>query len=258
MLLKKILKLFFISNVIFFGGENICTDAFAAKVLIAKEQPSLTKKKHTPENIKKPLSVRITKTNTIYFPVKSTKVSNFTNKPSIKPSIKPIQKPSKPQNNKILYTSFYEQGKKFFIENKHNETLQSSLIIFSQTKPFLKETDLMLHDLTQNILASLNLNSSESLNLFFQKENPNIVTSINNTQLTSKNHKNKIDTTTSQEINKFNTKDAYIYSDNNVFKLIFNRTNLYYLSAITFLFLIGKQSIKLLFMKKKFDSQNRR
>jgi len=255
MLFKTTPKLIFFSMVIFFGGENFCTNAFAAKVFIAKEQPSLTTKiKHTPDNIPFPLSVRFTKTNTIYFPVKSIKISDFTKQPSTKPA----QKPLSPQNNKILYTSLYEQGEKFFIDHKHNETLKSSLIIFSQTKQFLKETDLMLHNLTQNILASLNLNSSESLNLFFQKENPNIVTSINNNQPTSRNYKNKIDTTSLQESNRFNTKDAYIYNDNDIFNLIFNRTNLYYLLAITFLFLIGKQSIKLLFMKKQFDSQNRR
>ncbi len=62
-------------------------------------------------------------------------------------------------SNTVSNNSLYSLGKKIVSENKENAFLQGSLLVFSNTKQFLKETDLMLYNLTENILLSLNIDS---------------------------------------------------------------------------------------------------
>ncbi len=61
--------------------------------------------------------------------------------------------------NTASNNSLYSLGKKIVSENKENAFLQGSLLVFSNTKHFLKETDLMLYNLTEDILLSLNIDS---------------------------------------------------------------------------------------------------
>ncbi len=249
LLLMQNKSLIFLSFLYYICNGGMLTQSFAASIPTTKEYNKSNKPlnlKHS--NKKDTIPAQIIQSDTIHYPLSlQIQLSVFT-APSILPSDK--KKLTKKTTTLLPYSSLYEQGKEFFIKNKDSELLQSSLITFSQTKQYLKETDLMLHNLTQDILFSLGLSNHNQNSLFLlnQKKEAN--------KLPANNYRNQIETLRTQNLSR--KQEQYIYSDSNLFQLIFNLRNLYYLIAIVVFFYSVKKCIKLMFLKKQFDSQNRR
>ncbi len=259
MALKSIVYFIFISILSYWGGGDIFTKSNAASVIPAtKPNPANQSIKPNKDEKKILLSNPIIEIDTSYLPVSFIQISDFTNPPSYTLKNNKKSETGQAQRNSIspaLYTNLYDQGKEFFIAHKNNEVLQDSLIIFSQTKQFLREKDLMLHDLTQDIFLSLNLAGPNQNKLFFLQQKNKMDTSAKNSY--PQNFRQQSETMRLQDLDKFNNAEKYT-SDNSLFELIFNRKNLYYLIAIIFLFYIAKQIIKFMFMKDLHNKQNGR
>jgi len=147
----------------------------------------------------------------------------------------------------LLYKNLYNQGKIFFIKNNDNEILQNSIIFLSQSKRIIKETDIMLHDLSENILTSLNIVTANNKDLLSQQETQSSAT-FNNKDFEHRTKK---------------TRSQYFYAEDNysnqsLFKLIFNKQNLYYLITLVVFIYITKKIINVMFLKKQYDIQKRR
>ena len=217
------------------GGHSF--QVYAASIVPPKEAHKIViETKKDEQRINKHLSSNITTNNTAYSPMSSLNVSNFTYSSKTKSSHDNLN------SSPVLYTNLYEQGKKFFITRSDSETLQNSLIFFSRSKQFIKETDLMLHDLSENILTHLNLDTPNQKVLLYSQQVTQYSTDFDK----------KI---RSQHLY---SKENYDYSNQSLLNLIFNKENLYYLIAFVIFINIIKKSIKLMFLKKQFDSQNRR
>jgi len=259
MIIKTLFFLVFFSILSYFCGEGVITQPIAAVIHTPNEQIKYdTVTKHKSLNKKDIISSPVTEAEIIYYSLSFIQMADFTppiNIAANKQGEITSPSPKTKNTNPVLYNSLYEQGKELFIKNKDSEILYDSLIIFSQTRQFLKETDLMLHNLTQDILLSLNLVNSNQSKLFFtqQKDNPE-----NNYQSTTESFSQQIERSRLQDLRKKNETEINPYSEQNLIKLIFNLKNLYYLLAIVFLVFITKQLIKLMFIKDQFDNQNRR
>jgi len=235
MLFKTSVIYIFLFIISYFCEGHLLSQVYAASIppteklnTIKDEQP-----------INKHLNSSRTTNNTVNF----IQLSNFTYSPKISNSSNISRSPP------ILYTNLYEQGKSFFITNNDNEILQNSLTLFSQSKQFIKETDLMLHDLSENILTSLNIDNPNHKDLFSQQD-PQSLTGFN-----TKNYGQRIKRSKSQH---FYSEDDYNYSNQTLYNLIFNKQNLYYLITLVFFIYVIKKIINLMFLKKQYDSQNRR
>jgi len=156
----------------------------------------------------------------------------------------------KPASNKkpqgFYQNSLLKQGKQFLRENKHNDLIQESLFIFDNTKQILQKTDLMLQNLSQHILLSLQLEQLLENNqlLIMQKK----IAHQSNTQQPYKDRNNHIDLVTKSS-------DLYIAPTNEytlaLLYKIFQIKNLFYLIAMVLFYSIIKGAIKLILLKKQ-------
>jgi len=185
--------------------------------------------------------------NPLFYSPRFIQISNFTQTPKNNIATKKNRSSHKtPSNqntqNTDLFPNLYSETKQFIKDNNDNVLLQDTLFAFSQTRQFLTETDLMLHNLTQDIIAYLDIDTSMSNN-------------NRNYKSTSNNFKQYYDI---ENLKQQNNKEKWAYSDTAIFSLIFNLQNLYYL--IAFIFFIGmvKQIIKFMLLKDQHNSHNRR
>jgi len=150
----------------------------------------------------------------------------------------------KPQG--FVQNSLLKQGKQFLSENQHNDFIQESLIIFNNTKQILQETDLILQNLSQHILISLQLEQLLKNNqlLIMQKNNAR----QSNAQQLYKDRPSNIDIVTSSS-------DLYIAPTNEytlaLLYEILQIKNLFYLIAMIVFYCMIKGSIKLILFKKQ-------
>ncbi len=175
----------------------------------------------------------------------------------IKPGnfIKPI--PSSPaqiqsannNSNALFEKNLYKQGKQFLVDYEDNEFLHNSLIVFSDTKQHLKETDLMLHNLTDNVLLSLKLDS-------FIQNNQSALQQKNRASLLADE---RLSTDANQKQDKnahlYNTEDLTIYS---FFRKIFNFQNLFYLIGVATVYYILKGIVKFISIQKQRKKEKQR
>lgn len=259
-MVHKIYFILFYSILSYLGGGFFSHQAFAASVIKTIEKENLP---HLPPKIvrKKPPSYpseQFTATETketLYFPSHfrlSSKLTSLFSPP--RPSNKALKKPAntKSTQNAKLHPSPSTQVKKLVTDNKQKKFVHDSLILFSQTRQFLKETDLMLHNLTQNILLSLNLGTQAQKGIFVLSKEDDVKNYSAKTSFKQQIEINKI-----QSLMEINKNDD-TYNNNDLLALLFNIQNLYYLIGFVFLFLIFKQILNFVLLKDQYNSQNRR
>jgi len=264
MFLKVNFYFLFIFILGYLGGSVFSPYVYAAMVVTVNQQQAalntkpaktLSEEKHQPPSHDK--------FNSLYYPSSTILYSTFTQIPNpVAIKSRPLQQTSQKKNeNKVnLFPNLYTQTKDFLIQNKGNKTVKNALLVFGQTRQFLKETDLMLHNLTQNILLSLNLDSPNLKNLIISPQDESSMnTKLNSSPYSaSTNYKQQIEITKLQSLSQQQNLQKFGYSDNELFALIFNLQNLFYLAGVFICFLIVKQLVKFALIKDKFDSQNRR
>jgi len=131
-------------------------------------------------------------------------------------------------NSPLISNSLNNIGENFLIENEDNIFLQDSLIVLGNTKQFLKETDLMLHDLSENIIVSLKLDSLVTNNNYLIQQ-----TALLDTQLEP------------------NTIKYETLSISEIYKNIINWNNLFYLIAAIICYSILRAIINFLLLQQK-------
>jgi len=242
-------------------GGGFSPYAYAAAVAIEnQQQETLNTKLEKTLSKEEHLSSFHDKSNSLYYPPSTILYSTFTqiSNPVVIKS-RPLQQTFQKKNeNKVnLFPNLYTQTKDFLIQNKGNKTVKNALLAFGQTRQFLKETDLMLHNLTQNILLSLNLDSPNLKKLIISPQDElSMNTKLNSSPYSGNtNYKQQIEITNLQSLSQ---QQKFGYSDNELFAVIFNLQNLFYLAGVFICFLIVKQLIKFALIKDKFNSQNRR
>lgn len=248
----------------YLSGGLCSFESYASTVNnIQNKEISLNLEQLEQSNKNKPKLEETIVINSLFYSPSFIQTSNFTQTPKniikSKDSSSSQNTPFK-QNakNTNLFPSLYSQTKQILKESKGNEALQNTLIIFSQTRQFLKETDLMLHNLTQDILAYLNLDPSNNQSLLVLTESKITPHSDSNYKAPSNNFRQQLDINRIENLKQQNNQEKWDYSDNAIFALIFNLQNLYYLIAFVVLVGVVKQTIKLVFLKDQYDSQNRR
>ena len=161
------------------------------------------------------------------------------------------QQAGKTDSNPLLYPSLSKLGEDFVRNNKDNDLVQDSLVIYSDTKRLIEETDFALHILTQNIAESLNLSLPlENSPLQERYKSPANTPSYTD-QITKFNYM-----TSSERMEQQIFDEAY--SDSNLFKHIFNIQNLLYLFGLYILFSIIKKCIMLFIQRKQKYRYHRR
>jgi len=216
---------------LFFTFTGFVIDGLVPSVLAA----SLPTRTEVISNIQQKHS-RLNKKNIILNPVSDIKTAYMLTD-FIQPIefIKPIRKtpsalkPNKPTyHSPIISNTLKNLGENFLIENEDSIFLQDSLIVIGNTKQFLKETDLMLHDLSENIIVSLKLDSLVTNNKSLMQQ-----TALLDTQLEP------------------NTIRYETLSISEIYKNIINWNNLFYLIAAIICYSILRAIINFLLLQQK-------
>jgi len=185
-------------------------------------------------------------------------------KMSYKPSnfIKPIDPPPPKQklfqnqkhknqsSNKkplgFVQYNLLKQGKQFFFKNKHNTSIQEYLILFDNTKQVIQETDLILQDLSQQILLSLQLEQllvNNQLSILQKNNNAQ-----SKTQQPYEDISKNFDILTKSSKLYINPTEEYALT---LLYKILQIKNLLYLMAVIVFYSIIKESIKLILLRKQ-------
>jgi len=154
--------------------------------------------------------------------------------------------PSNKKPPNFVQYNLLKQGEQFFTKNKHNASIQEYLILFDNTKQILQETDLILQDLSQQILLSLQLEQ------ILLKNQLSILQKNNNAQ--SKTQQSYDDKSKNIGI-KTKSSDLYINPTEEYTLTLINRIlqikNLLYLMVIVIFYSIIKGTIKLIFRRNQ-------
>jgi hypothetical protein len=147
--------------------------------------------------------------------------------------------------NNILY----KLGKEFLATNEGNNFVQDSFLVFSNTRQFLKETDLMLHNLTESIslylgLDTLTQNSQPALQ-------QSISSQLNDNQFSASTYQQQGE---NYQLHNNTKKQSRIYeesSSDNLIEKILNFQNLLYLIGIIIFFVIVKTIFSFMLLPPK-------
>ncbi len=182
-----------------------------------------------------------------YYPIVFIKPNNFI-KPALASAAK--NKSTTSPSNPFFENNLYQQGKKFLVDYKDNEFLLNSLIIFSNTKQYLKETDLMLHNLSNNILRTLNLGSfaQNKQDAMFKKHNASLLAGERTSTSTFETQGKNANSPFAEEDVSLST----------FLRKIFNFKNLFYILGITLIYSLLKALINFIFLRKKQKKQRRK
>jgi len=201
---------------------------FASSVLAA----SLPTKTKVISNIQQKQS-RSNKKNIILKPVSNINTV-FLLTEFIQPTkfIKPVRKiPSNKSTHPspVISNTLINLGENFLIENEDSIFLQKSLVALSNTKQFLQDTDLMLHDLTENIIVSLQLDHLTQNNKAFTQQSSLLSIQQEHNNISSDGRIN-------------------LYE---LYRSIINWGNLFYLIAAIIFYAISRAVIKFLFLQRQ-------
>jgi len=163
-------------------------------------------------------------------------------------------------SNSKLYTDIYTQGKDFVQNNKENFLLQDTLVFLSQTQDLFKETDLAIHNFSQEIIISMglkNLNQQDLL-LVQQEIKANKQNSHAKSYSSYENsYSQQIQTARLEEMELRVSPEKYTFSDGNLMKAIFDIRNLFYILGVVIVIFLIKKVMKFMLLKDQYDSQHR-
>jgi len=242
MFFKTAINYLFLFILSYFCEGGCSSQVYAASIAATEKQNIVINRSKNDQLTNNHLNSSQLINNTIYTSINLIQPSDFTYSPKTSDS-HAMSGSARP----LLYKSLYNQGKIFFIKNNDNEVLQNSIIFLSQSKQFIKETDIMLHDLSENILTSLNIVTANNKDLLSQQETQ---------YLTTFNNKDSRYRTNAPRSQHFYSKNNY--SNQTLYKLIFNKQNFYYLFTLVVFIYITKRIVNVMFLKKQYDIQNRR
>jgi len=209
--------------------DGLASSAYAASIPTKTEVISSIQKKQGHLNKKIIISKPGTDIKTAYTLTVFAQPIEFIKPVRKVPSIQNLKKNKRSHHSPIFSNTLNNLGRNFLIENDDSILLQDTLIALSNTRQFLQDTDLMLHDLTENIIASLKLDHLTQNNKPFTQQS-----SLLSIQ---------------QEQNNINS-DGQI----NIYELyrsIINWGNLFYLIAAIIFYAISRAVIKFLFLHRQ-------
>jgi len=180
-----------------------------------------------------------------YKKIYSYSTSDFIDSTAIPPySTFSENRPASNEATPLLSRHLINKGKSFLAENEDNSFVQDSLDIFYQTKQFLNETDLKLHNLTQNALTSLKLEHIIQKNKSSSFRNNNL-----STIAYQKQYKNN-------QLHS-NNEETFVLD---FLRKVFNLQNLFYFIGVSIIFFTLIAIIKYTQLKKqrKQKYRNRR
>ena len=145
--------------------------------------------------------------------------------------------------------SLYKLGKEFLATNEDKGFVQGSFLVFSNTRQFLKETDLMLHNLTESISLSLNLDTLIQHSQTAMQQS--ISSQLNDNQFSASPYQQQGENYQLQDKTNKRSRIHEESSSSNLMEKILNFQNLLYLIGIIIFYAIIRTIISLMLLPPK-------